>query len=105
MNAPTMIRDLSPRDWIDRICSFERGWECGTEPPVRQVTGCTSRRFLCLMICAVLGSNAFGLDPRKGLTQYTQTAWTQRNGLPQDAVGAIAQTVDGYLWLGTDEGL
>lgn len=48
---------------------------------------------------------AFALDPRKSLTQYSRTVWTQEQGLPQDGVQAIAQTSDGYLWLGTDEGL
>jgi signal transduction histidine kinase/ligand-binding sensor domain-containing protein len=45
------------------------------------------------------------LDPRKALTQYSASVWTQQQGLPQDAIRAIAQTADGYLWLGTDEGL
>ena len=45
------------------------------------------------------------LIPRKALTQYSTSVWTQQQGLPQDAVRAIAQTTDGYLWLGTDEGL
>jgi ligand-binding sensor domain-containing protein/two-component sensor histidine kinase len=45
------------------------------------------------------------LDPNKALTQYTQTVWTQAQGLPQDTVRAITQTDDGYLWLGTSEGL
>src|SRR5215204_884809 len=45
------------------------------------------------------------LDPQKSLTQYSRTAWTQMHGLPQDTIRAIAQTADGYLWLGTDEGL
>ena len=31
--------------------------------------------------------------------------WTQEHGLPQDTIRAITQTRDGYLWLGTDEGL
>ena len=31
--------------------------------------------------------------------------WTQELGLPQDTIHAIAQTADGYLWVGTDEGL
>src|ERR1700678_2580333 len=44
-------------------------------------------------------------DPNKRLTQYTQTVWTQAQGLPQDTVRAITQTDDGYLWLGTSEGL
>jgi signal transduction histidine kinase/ligand-binding sensor domain-containing protein len=48
---------------------------------------------------------AWGLDPYKGLTQYSRTAWTQEQGLPQDTVRAIAQTADGYLWIGTDDGL
>ena len=45
------------------------------------------------------------LNPAKSLTQYTRTVWTQQHGLPQDTIRAIAQTPDGYLWLGTDEGL
>src|SRR5438552_2551024 len=48
---------------------------------------------------------ASALDPRKSLTQYSRTVWTQESGLPQDTIRAIAQTADGYLWLGTDEGL
>ena len=47
----------------------------------------------------------FALDPHKALTQYTRAVWTQADGLPQDSIRAIAQTADGYLWLGTDEGL
>lgn len=45
------------------------------------------------------------LDAHKALTQYSASVWTQQQGLPQDAIRAIAQTADGYLWLGTDEGL
>jgi signal transduction histidine kinase/ligand-binding sensor domain-containing protein len=48
---------------------------------------------------------ALALNPRRALTQYTRTVWTQEHGLPQDSIRAIAQTKDGYLWLGTDEGL
>lgn len=48
---------------------------------------------------------ALALDPRKSLTQYSRLVWTQQDGLPQDTIRAIAQTTDGYLWLGTDEGL
>ncbi|HEY2014321.1 MAG TPA: two-component regulator propeller domain-containing protein, partial [Bryobacteraceae bacterium] len=49
--------------------------------------------------------DARALDPRKSLTQYSRMVWTQGHGLPQDTIRAIAQTSDGYLWLGTDEGL
>ena len=56
-------------------------------------------------LAAWLASGAFALDPRKSLTQYSRTMWTQERGLPQDTIRAITQTKDGYLWLGTDEGL
>ncbi|MBS1794495.1 MAG: hypothetical protein JSS81_11605 [Acidobacteria bacterium] len=37
--------------------------------------------------------------------QFLQTKWTTDNGLPQNSVSAIAQTPDGYLWIGTFGGL
>ena len=57
-----------------------------------------------LLWCA-LTRGALALDPHKSLTQYSRTVWSQEHGLPQDTIRAIAQTTDGYLWLGTDEGL
>jgi len=56
-------------------------------------------------LAACMASGALALDPRKSLTQYSRTTWTQERGLPQDTIRAITQTKDGYLWLGTDEGL
>ena len=50
-------------------------------------------------------SSLFALNPSKALTQYSMTVWSQQQGLPQDTIRAIAQTTDGFLWLGTDEGL
>jgi len=47
----------------------------------------------------------YGLDPRKSLAQYSSTIWAQQHGLPQDTIRAIAQTPEGFLWVGTDEGL
>ena len=60
-------------------------------------------RFLSL--CFLAPVLALALNPAKNLTQYTRTVWTQEHGLPQDTIRAMAQTSDGYLWLGTDEGL
>jgi PAS domain S-box-containing protein len=45
------------------------------------------------------------LDPSKQITQYVHDAWSTEAGLPQNSVLAIAQTRDGYLWLGSEEGL
>jgi ligand-binding sensor domain-containing protein/signal transduction histidine kinase len=54
----------------------------------------------------VLSSDlAHALDPEKSLTQYTQTVWATEQGLPSNSVVAIAQTTEGYLWIGTEEGL
>jgi signal transduction histidine kinase/ligand-binding sensor domain-containing protein len=63
------------------------------------------RVLLCLALGCAAGRLAFGLDPHKRLTQYSRKVWTQEHGLPQDTIRAIGQTTDGYLWLGTDEGL
>ena len=46
-----------------------------------------------------------GMDPSKSITQYVHEVWNTESGLPQNSVVAIAQTPDGYLWLGTEEGL
>lgn len=48
---------------------------------------------------------ALALEPRKAITQYLHDIWQTRDGLPQNTITAIAQTPDGYLWLGTREGL
>jgi ligand-binding sensor domain-containing protein/signal transduction histidine kinase len=37
--------------------------------------------------------------------EYTPRAWQTDEGLPHNRVQAIAQTQDGYLWVGTFEGL
>ena len=48
---------------------------------------------------------ALALDPSLDLSQYGHTAWTARDGFSVGAIFAIAQTPDGYLWLGTEFGL
>ncbi len=45
------------------------------------------------------------LDPDKPIRQYIHQTWQTSQGLPQNSVLALAQTPDGYLWLGTEEGL
>ena len=64
-------------------------------------------RWYLVVLCLVVGfsCNAICLDPHWAITQYIQTSWTSESGLPQNSVHAIAQTNDGFLWLGTEEGL
>jgi signal transduction histidine kinase/ligand-binding sensor domain-containing protein len=45
------------------------------------------------------------LDPKKPIPQYMQSVWTNENGLPQNSVYVISEMPDGYLWVGTQEGL
>lgn len=63
-------------------------------------------RFGSLLLVATACFNLASASPlHKSLTQFSRAVWTQQQGLPQDTVRAITQTSDGYLWLGTDEGL
>ena len=45
------------------------------------------------------------LDPNLALDEYAIERYSTENGLPQSSVLAMIQTRDGYLWLGTYEGL
>jgi signal transduction histidine kinase/ligand-binding sensor domain-containing protein len=62
--------------------------------------------FVC--VCAFLCSiecTAAGVAPKQAVIQYSLTQWGHRDGLPSTAIYAIAQTRDGFLWLGTADGL
>jgi signal transduction histidine kinase/ligand-binding sensor domain-containing protein len=48
---------------------------------------------------------AFGLNPSLEVNQYAHKAWTIRDGFFKGVITSIAQTPDGYLWLGTEFGL
>jgi signal transduction histidine kinase/ligand-binding sensor domain-containing protein len=50
-------------------------------------------------------SCAFGLDAALDVSQYGHSAWKIRDGLLKSYINSIAQTPDGYLWLGTVAGL
>ena len=56
-----------------------------------------------LLLLACTRSSA--LDPNRSLNEFGHQAWLTENGLPQNTVQAIIQTRDGYLWVGTQEGL
>src|SRR5262245_37003795 len=59
------------------------------------------------MLACVLAwcPSAFALNPELDVSQYAHTAWRIRDGFMNNRVVAMAQTPDGYLWLGTDGGL
>ena len=50
-------------------------------------------------------SSAQALNPSIHVSQYSHTSWKVRDGFARETIDAIAQTPDGYLWLGTAAGL
>src|SRR3984885_4745877 len=59
-----------------------------------------------LILFQLLSASASRADDRRiPIVEYVHNVWQAAQGLPQNAVQAIAQTPDGYLWLATQEGL
>jgi len=55
---------------------------------------------LCLLLALAGAVRGAGVGD-----DYLVDVWTSENGLPDSSVTAIAQTPDGYLWVGTYNGL
>jgi len=55
-----------------------------------------------LLACCSCSS---ALDPSLDISQYAHRAWRIREGFSKGRITSIAQTPDGYLWLGTEFGL
>jgi signal transduction histidine kinase/ligand-binding sensor domain-containing protein len=45
------------------------------------------------------------MDPDRELSQYVHNRWSVDQGFPGGSVSSIAQTADGYLWIGSERGL
>jgi len=65
-----------------------------------------------LLRCAIAGlavlwfaASASAVDPTRTVSQYLRESWGTERGWPGGSITAIAQTSDGYLWIGTDKGL
>ncbi len=56
-----------------------------------------------LLLVPLLTTRA--LDPDLTTSQYNHNVWQTEDGLPQNTIQAVVQTRDGYVWLGTQEGL
>ena len=55
------------------------------------------------VIC--LSCPAHAIDPNRTISQYLRERWSTDRGFSGASVTAVAQTSDGYLWIGTDKGL
>jgi signal transduction histidine kinase/ligand-binding sensor domain-containing protein len=61
-----------------------------------------TRILLALML---LGArNAWSLDPARDISELVHRVWDRKSGTPAD-ISAMAQTTDGYLWIGSSRGL
>jgi ligand-binding sensor domain-containing protein len=78
---------------VDSISLMKRA---GRNIRIRRFVGWIG--FLCFGV-----TTAFALDPQKRITQYSHQSWGGADGL--DQVFSIAQTTDGYIWVGAANGL
>ncbi len=56
-------------------------------------------------IVLLVSAGAQALDPNRGIGQYSHRVWRVEDGLPREAVQALAQDRDGFIWVGTPGGL
>jgi ligand-binding sensor domain-containing protein/signal transduction histidine kinase len=69
---------------------------------------CPSTSFPIRLLAAslwLLWMPAFALSPRIAVNQLGSDTWGTREGLPELAVQSLLEASDGYLWVGTQEGL
>ena len=64
-----------------------------------------TRAVVCLSILLAASVCTLALDPSLDVSQYAHTVWTIQDGSLKGNIYAMAQTPDGYLWLGTEFGL
>ena len=71
--------------------------------------GCVRRPFAptaaLLFIVLAWCASAPALNPELDISQYAHTSWRIRDGFCKGVIYSIAQTPDGFLWLGTELGL
>jgi signal transduction histidine kinase/ligand-binding sensor domain-containing protein len=60
---------------------------------------------LCLLLPVLAVSPVWAVDPNRHISQYAHNSWTNQDGFLPGMANAIAQTADGYLWIGTSAGL
>lgn len=64
-----------------------------------------SRALAAAFAAVCLLGNARALDPNRTMEQYVREQWTNESTFPGGPVYTITQTPDGYLWIGTHQGL
>jgi signal transduction histidine kinase/ligand-binding sensor domain-containing protein len=60
--------------------------------------------FLIGLVAIPMSVPAVALDSKQAVNRFYHTSWTAKDGLP-GAVLSLAQTTDGFLWIGGSDGL
>ncbi len=78
--------------------------EFGANPGIRGRQG-----RLCLALAVALpllgARGGWALEPSTPLANFVRQSWAMESGLPQNTVQALAQTRQGFVWVGTEAGL
>jgi ligand-binding sensor domain-containing protein len=62
------------------------------------------RQLPILTLLLSLALNVYGLKPDRDIHHLAHRSWDEKDGYP-GYTAALAQTTDGFLWIGTDNGL
>ena len=64
-----------------------------------------SKRWLVLAFALFDAISAWAVDPNRYISQYAHMSWRVQDGFFNTGPFAIAQTNDGYIWVGTKSGI
>ena len=63
------------------------------------------RLLFAFLIALLWPLPARALDPTKRITQYAHASWRGQDGAFTSVPNTIEQAPDGYIWIGTSEGI
>jgi signal transduction histidine kinase len=65
----------------------------------------TSRKVAATAAVCFIAAASGNVHAQRAMSQYVRDEWTADRGFPGGRVHAVAQTTDGYLWIGAEKGL
>src|ERR1700756_783824 len=101
----TIIVPRGRRPIVNFFAAAEEGTKCSTWTKMYLHMGkaWTHAISLAVLLACCICSSA--LDPSLDVSQYSHTVWKVRDGFSKGVITSLAQTPDGYLWVGTESGL
>src|SRR5271169_6753036 len=66
---------------------------------------CAAEKIYFSRLALIFAAAVTGSSPAPAAPNYLTRAWQVEQGLPQNKVTAVVQTRDGYVWVGTYNGL